>query len=139
LSLLYVDTSAILKRYFSEKESDECDAIFAQHSLFCFSRLGIAETVINLRSKLSAQEFTMAARLFEADTSAFTIIEFDKEICQGAIAVSDGRNQATLDSIHIASALKFKRQGIRFFTYDRAQALSAKRAGLATIGVLNQG
>ena len=135
MKLVYLDTSAVLKRYIQEAESEECEQILSHFENFSISNIGVTETLINLRRKLGARESVIASRLFEADLAAFNIVNFSDEIGKDAVVASDRKNLATLDSIHIASALRFKKQDIAFLTYDRAQAQAAKRSGLKVLGV----
>jgi predicted nucleic acid-binding protein len=137
LKLIYLDTSAVLKRYVEEVESEECEQILSNFQKFTISNIGVTETLINLRRKLVGLEGDLAVRLFEADLNSYDVVEFNKEIGREAVEVSGGKNLATLDSIHIASALRFKTQDITFLTYDRSQALAARRNGLKTLGVLS--
>jgi len=135
LKLVYLDTSAVLKRYIQEAESEECEQILSNFENFAISNIGVTETLINLKRKLGARESVLASRLFEADLASFNIVDFSDEIGREAVTASGGKNLATLDSIHIASALRFKKQNISFLTYDRAQAQAAKRSGLRVLGV----
>ena len=132
-----MDTSAVLKRYIVEEDSEACEEILSNFQYFTTSNIGVTETLINLRRKLAGREIELAVRLFEADLDSYNIVAFNDEIGRAAVEVSGGKNLATLDSIHIASALRFKNQDITFLTYDRAQALAARRNGLKTLGVLS--
>ena len=139
MKLIYLDTSAVLKRYIEERESAECEEILSRFEHFATSNIGVTETIINLRRKLGVRESEMAVRLFEADVASYNIVDFSNGIGREAVIVSSGQNLATLDSIHIATALRFKSQDITFLTYDKAQAQAAKRTGLKTLGVLTSG
>ncbi len=137
MKFLYLDTSAILKRYFDEAESEESEVILSNFQIFAISNIAITEALINIRRKLTGRERELATRLFEADLPSFTVVDFSSELGHQAVTVSDGKNLATLDSIHIATALRFKSQGITFLTYDRTQGLAAKRSGLKTLGAVS--
>lgn len=137
MNLLYIDPSALLKRYLIEENSEECQEIISKFPNQCISNIGITEVLIALKKRLENREHLLASRLFEAELVAMNLIAFDHQISRDAVAVSDGKNLATLDSIHIASALRFKDHDITFLTYDRAQALAARRNGLKTLGVLS--
>ena len=136
MKLIYLDTSAVLKRYIDEADSEECEEILSNFQNFTTSNIGVTETIINLRRKLGVRENDIAVRLFKEDLAFFNIVNFSNEIGRDAVETSDGKNLATLDSIHIASALRFKSQDITFLTYDRAQGLAAKRNGLKTLGAV---
>jgi len=132
---LYVETSALLKCYVSESESDECQSILDGHSHWITSRITITEALINLRKRLSASEFAIASKLFEADVKLFDVVEFDAELSIRALEVAAGNSLATLDAIHLASALRVQGRQVAFLTYDKRLASSATKRGLRVLGI----
>lgn len=135
MASLYVETSALLKCYVSESESDECQSILDGHSHWITSRITITEALINLRKRLSASEFAIASKLFEADVKLFDVVEFDAELSIRAIEVAAGNSLATLDAIHLASALRVQGRQVAFLTYDKRLASSATKRGLRVLGI----
>ena len=135
MSVLYVETSALLKRYVQEPESEQCQSILDAHTHWITSRVTATEALINLRKRLSVSEFAIAARLFDFDLSNFDIVEFDDALSRRASEISAGSNLATLDSIHLASALRSKVQHMAFLTYDKRSANAAKKNGLRILGI----
>jgi len=135
MASLYVESSALLKRYVYETESDECQSILDAHAHWLTSRITITEVLINLRKRLSQSEFAIASRLFQTDITVFDIVEFDAEISLQASEVAGGNNLPTLDSIHLASALRAKSTRITFLTYDKRLAAAAKKNGLRVLGI----
>jgi hypothetical protein len=134
MASLYVETSALLKRYVQERESDDCQSILDVHSHWVTSRITVTETLINLRKRLSTSEFGIAAKLFQTDIKLFDVVEFDAELSLRASEVAAGNSLATLDSIHLASALRIKGTRIAFITYDKQLAKAAKGNGLRVLG-----
>ena len=122
----------MLKRYLEEEFSQQCEEIFAEYKDKYISQIGVTETLINLRKRLSTREFAMAVKLFEADISTFNIIEFDVQTSDLAVEISEGTNLATLDAIHLASAISVGSKAIDFLTYDSVQRKVAKSLGLRT-------
>lgn len=135
MASVYVDTSALLKRYVREPESDDCQKILDAHSHRITSRLTITETLINLRKRLSTTEFAIASKLFKSDIKVFDVVEFDTELSFQAAEVASGNNLATLDAIHLASALRVKAPQVAFLTYDKRLAIAAKKSGLKVLGM----
>jgi predicted nucleic acid-binding protein len=134
LTSLYLDSSALLKRYLEEEFSQQCEEIIIDYQDKYISQIGITETLINLRKRLSAAEFAMASNLFEADIAIFNIIEFDEATSDLAIEIAEGTNLATLDAIHLASAASLGSKAIDFLTYDKVQRKAAKSLGFKTLG-----
>ena len=135
MASLYVETSALLKRYAREPESDDCQMILDAHSHRITSRITITETLINLRKRLSTSEFAIASKLFQSDINVFDVVEFDAELSFRATEVATGSNLATLDAIHLASALRVKSQQLAFLTYDKRLSNCAKKSGLKVLGI----
>ena len=135
MASLYVETSALLKRYVQEPESDDCQMILDAHSHRITSRITITETLINLRKRLSTTEFAIASKLFQSDIDVFDVVEFDAELGFRAIDAAAGNSLATLDAIHLASALRVKGPQVAFLTYDRRLANCAKKSGLRVLGL----
>lgn len=135
MTSLYVETSALLKRYVQEPESDDCQMLLDAHSHRITSRITITETLINLRKRLSTSEFAIASKLFQADVKLFDVVEFDAELSIRAIEVAAGNSLATLDAIHLASALRVNSPQLAFLTYEKRLANSAKKSGLKVLGL----
>ena len=132
MTSLYVDSSAIIKLYVIEEFAEQCKKIIGEYDDKYISKIGVTETLINLRKRLSSHEFAMAARFFEIDLAAFNIIDFDEQASDLAIEISQGTNLATLDAIHLASAISVSSKAIDFLTYDTVQRKAAKSLGLKT-------
>lgn len=125
----------MLKRYLEEEFSQQCEEIIAQYQDTYISQIGVTETLINLRKRLSSHEFAMATKLFQNDIAAFHTIEFDEQTSDLAVEISQGTNLATLDAIHLASAISVGGKRIDFLTYDKTQQKVAKSLGLRTPGL----
>ena len=136
MASLYVETSALLKCYVSESESesDGCQSILDGHSHWITSRITITEAVITLRKRLSTTEFAIASKLFQSDVNVFDVVEFDAELSFRASEVAVSNSLATLDAIHLASALRIKGPQVTFLTYDKRLANCAKKSGLRVLG-----
>ena len=132
MTSLYVDSSALIKIYVAEEFSEQSKEIIARYREIYLSQIGVTETLTNLRKRLSTHEFAMATKLFEVDIATFNIIDFDEQISHSAVDISEGTNLATLDAIHLASALKVRDADIDFLTYDTVQRKVAKSLGLRT-------
>ena len=131
---LYVETSALLKCYVLEPESDECQSFLDEFSHWITSRITVTETLINLRKRLSTTEFEIAAKLFQTDIKVFDVVEFDTNLSLRASEVAAGNGLAMLDAIHLASALRAKGPQVAFLTYDKRLAICARKSGLKVLG-----
>ena len=121
-----------MKIYVDEEFTEQCRKIIGEYTEIYLSQIGVTETLINLRKRLSTREFAMAVKLFDADISTFNIIDFDEPTSDLAVDISEGTNLATLDAIHLASAMSLGSKAIDFLTYDMVQRKAAKSLGLRT-------
>lgn len=67
--------------------------------------------------------------------NSFDTVEFDDELSLQAVEVAQGNHLATLDSIHLASALRIRSTRIAFITYDKQLAKAARKNSLKVLGV----
>lgn len=132
---LYVESSALLKRYVRETESDACQSILDAHVHWFTSRITVTEVLVNLQKRLSLSEYAIASKLFQTDIALFDIVEFDTDLSLRAVQAAIGNNLATLDSIHLASALRTKGARVSFLTYDKRLAAAVKKNGLRVLGL----
>lgn len=122
----YLDASAIVKLVVAEPETD--------------ALRGYLETAdVSLTSRIGAIEVARAVVRADADVvraiavlDALLLIELTADIADRAsgLAPADLR---TLDAIHLATAIEFRRQSHAFLTYDRRLADAARRHGLTVV------
>jgi len=137
--MIYVDTSALVKRYISEAGSDTFDAFFLDRAPLAISRL----TIVEMRCALARRR---RSRQISAELEAQVLEAFRLDMQDGALAVSsfleDDLTLAyhlmdevadlplrTLDALHLAVARRHAIPG--FSTADRKQAEAAQELGFA--------
>ncbi len=136
--MVYVDTSALLKRYITEANSDEFDAFFMARTPLSISRLTLVEMRCALARRRRNGEITSTLEEQAMD-------EVRTDIQDGVLAihpVSDDqvvhalhlidqvapRPLRTLDALHLSAALRTAASS--FATADRNQAEAAEALGL---------
>ncbi|HRE17629.1 MAG TPA: type II toxin-antitoxin system VapC family toxin [Rhodocyclaceae bacterium] len=136
--MVYVDTSALLKRYLNEALSDEFDAFFAERTPCAISRLSFVEVRCAVARRRRNQQIA-------AETEVQTLEQLRIDIQDGAIVVHPvADNQfaqayhlidqlqdiplRTLDALHLSIAKHTAARG--FATADRNQAAAASAIGL---------
>jgi hypothetical protein len=137
--MVYIDTSALIKRYITEANSDEFDAFFMARTPLAISRLNLVEMRCALARRRRNGEIT---ELLEEQA----MDEVRVDIQDGVLAVhpvSDDQvvhalhliDQVaplplrTLDALHLSTALHIDAR--EFATADRNQAEAAKALGMA--------
>lgn len=132
--VLYVDTSAVLKRYVRERDSEVAVSLMSSDPVIATSRITEIEVRRNLARLLDPDDALQAKRRFLADLDAFALIAIDATTCSEAARVAEQTGCRSLDSIHVASALRAGR-ATTILTFDVRQAQAARSVGLQVIGV----
>jgi predicted nucleic acid-binding protein len=131
---LYVDSSALLKRYVDEDDSDACDAILRSDPALVTGRHTVVELRRNLARLVAPGDLAGARALFERDLSAISLVELDATTCEAAAVIAEVTGARTLDALHLAAAQRVGSTGIPFVTYDVRQAQAARSLGFTVLG-----
>ena len=131
---LYVDTSALLKRYVDEADSDACERRLLADTVWLTARHTLVETRRNLCRLLDGEALVTARTQFEADWARFHVIELDELTCEIAADIAEATGARSLDALHLASASRAGKAGLAFLTYDLRQAQAARALGFTVLG-----
>lgn len=133
----YVDTSALLKAYVPEADSDAFVAWAQEIPACCISPLSAVELhcAIHRRQRmgqLDARQRTAAIKAFdrEVEEQAYRVLDWPAGgFAEGRNALERCRPMAlrALDALHLAVAMHHRCSG--FATADRVQAQAARRLG----------
>jgi uncharacterized protein len=130
---LYVDSSALLKRYVDEHDSDAALHAMSTDPVLLTSRITEVEVRRNLSRLLGAPQLASARRQFTVDLDAFALMAVDATICNDAARIAEQTLCRTLDALHLASALRAGASTV-VLTFDMRQASAARSVGLSVIG-----
>jgi len=131
--VLYVDSSALLKRYVAEHDSDVVDALMSADPVLATTRITEVEIRRNLARLLDEKAATVANRQFLEDLDAFALIAVDATTCNEAARIAESTMCRSLDAVHIAAAVRAG-AGTTFLTFDVRQAKVARSVGLDVAG-----
>jgi predicted nucleic acid-binding protein len=131
--VLYVDSSALLKRYIAEHDSDVSDSLMAADPVLATSRITEVEVRRNLARLLNEDDAANAKRQFAEDLDAFALVAVDATTCNEAARIAEATLCRSLNAIHIAAAVRAG-PDTRFLTFDVRQAKAARAVGLEVIG-----
>ena len=131
---LYVDSSALLKRYVDEHDSAAAVAHMAADPVLVTSRVTEVEVRRNLARLLDGADLDAARRRFAEDLDAFALVVIDAATCNEAARIAEQTLCRSLDAIHLASALRAG-AATTVLTFDRRQADVGRSLGLSVIGV----
>ena len=131
---LYVDSSALLKRYVAEPDSATATEHLKSDATLVTGRHTGIEVRRNLARLLGGSDLTSARDAFQRDLSAFWIVECDAVTCELAATLAEQTGARTLDALHLACAVRAGGTGSSFLTFDIRQAQAARTVGLVVLG-----
>jgi uncharacterized protein len=132
---LYLDSSALLKRYLDEPESAACEALLLADASWVTARHTWVEVRRNLSRLLAGEPLRAAREAFEADWARLHVVELDETTCDLAAEIAEATGARSLDALHLAAATRVGPAGLDFVTWDVRQAQSARALGLSVRGV----
>ncbi len=128
--MLFLDTSALVKRYFDEDGREGVLALMAADDLWAVSGLARTEGQIALCRTLGSSPSLAATQArFALDWAEFTVVPADDACLNRAAAIGCRSGLRTLDAIHLAAAETLP--GVTLVTFDRRLAEAAVRLGIA--------
>ena len=130
---LYVESSALLKRYLDEHDSVAAVDLMATDPVLVTCRITEVEVRRNLTRLLQGDDLTLARRQFSQDLDVFALVAIDATTCNEAARVAEATLCRSLDALHVAAALRAG-PATTFLTFDQRQAQAARSAGLAVVG-----
>lgn len=132
---LYVDSSALLKLYIDEPESEVCDTILAGDPQWLCSRIGFVEIRRNLSRLLSGKTLANAQSQFLQDWSSIHVVEVSVAVSDRAAEIAEATSCRSLDALHLGALAVSGAGAIPLVTYDRRQAGAARSLGWTVLGV----
>jgi predicted nucleic acid-binding protein len=130
---LYVDSSALLKRYVDEHDSEAAVSLMATDPVLITSRLAEIEVRRNLTRLLDGPELTSSRRQFAVDLDAFALVSLDATTCNEAARIAEQTLCRSPDSLHLAAAARTG-PATTLLTFDVRQAQVARTLGMIVTG-----
>ena len=129
MSLVYLDSSALVKLIVREPESAALAKFLQGHSERVASALSLTEVPRALgRAGFGAVERRRAREIL----TRVALVDVDRRTLAAAAAL-DPPTLRTLDAIHLATALTLREDLAALVTYDRRLAAAAKRADIEAL------
>ncbi|MGH9057137.1 MAG: type II toxin-antitoxin system VapC family toxin [Acidimicrobiales bacterium] len=126
---LYLDASALVKRYVAEPGSQLVRQTMQRADAWFICRIGFVETVRAVG--LTAGEAT--ARVVREEWASFGVVEVDQELVENAASLALAHDLRSLDALHLAAALLLPRTELEMATWDRRLHVAARSEGLAVL------
>jgi uncharacterized protein len=131
---LYVDSSALLKRYVDEPDSKAAESLLRSDPSLLTARHTIVEVRRNLARLLEEREAAAARSAFLEDLGVLSIVELDEVTCETAAAIAELTGVRTLDALHLAAVQRVGGAAVPLLTFDVRQAQAARGLGLTVVG-----
>ncbi len=131
---IYADSSALLKRYVNEVDSDRAVELLTSDAVLVTGRHTVVEVRRNLARVLHHGDATAARAAFTADLASFAIVELDAATCELAATIAEQTGVRTLDALHLGAARRLG-TALTFVTFDVRQGQAARTLGLVVAGV----
>jgi uncharacterized protein len=132
---LYVDSSALLKRYVDEPDSDLAGSLLGSDPSLVTGRHTLIEVRRNLTRLLEERDAAVMRSAFAQDIRLFAIVELDESTCEAAAVIAEVTGIRTLDALHLAAARRVGGTALPFLTFDLRQAQVARTLGFTVVGV----
>jgi predicted nucleic acid-binding protein len=131
---LYVDSSALAKRYVDEPDSERATRLLGTDERLVTARHTIVEVRRTLARSLAGPDAAAAKLEFARDLEAMAIVELDPTTCDLAADIAERSGARTLDALHIAAAQRVGGSSLPILTFDVRQAQAARSLGHPVAG-----
>ena len=130
----YVDSSALLKTYVEEADSDVAEQLLTADPVLVTSWITLVEVRRNLARLVEPTDLPELRRRFERNLDEFALVSVDQVVCESAADISEQLGVRSLDAVHLACARRLQVPGLSFLTFDLRQAQAARSLGFTVLG-----
>ncbi|CAN5623342.1 hypothetical protein BH23GEM9_BH23GEM9_27010 [soil metagenome] len=131
---IYIDSSAFLKLYFEEPDSDRAEELMSADTTWITARHTAVEVRRNLARELRAADLAAAQRQFARDWQNTAVVELTSEVCESAAELAELTGARTLDALHLGAARVVGGGALPVLTFDLRQAQAARSLGWVVLG-----
>ena len=132
---LYVDSSAFLKRYIEEPDSELAEDLLRSDPDWVSAAHTEVEVRRNLARLLSAGPLLKAREFFVKDWERTAVVALDPTTCRRAVQIAETTLARSLAALHLAAAERVlaSPNRLRLITFDRRLADAARILGIAVV------
>lgn len=130
----FLDSSALVKRYVNEPDSDYAAALIDADDVLVSSWLTVVEVRRTVARILSGSDLSRAKELITEDFDKIALVSPDASIWQTAADIAEALGVRSLDSVQLACAQRLRISGLRFVTFDIRQGVAARALGFSVVG-----
>lgn len=135
--MLYLDSSALVKLYLQEAETQTVEALVFRHEPLLFAGIvAYPEVLSTLARALRAQRISkpenhLAKRRFLRDWTRLNVVELSPFVLGPAPALIENHGLRGFDAVHLCSALWLGRPD--FLCFDQRLGAAARAEGLTVV------
>lgn len=132
---LYVDSSALIKRYIDEEDSELAEATLLGDTEWVTAQITFVEVRLAIHRRLDEAGRQTATEAFERDWHRTLVVSLDDATCRRAVELSVPTGARSLDSLHLAAAERAGGRSMPIVTFDVRLGQAARALSFAVIGV----
>lgn len=132
MTLLYLDTSALLRLYTQEPEHERVRPAVQEAGGVVCHQITYVEALSALagrerRKLIGAEAYRSARAAFQTDWETFSHVGVSAELLREAAELAETHGLRTYDAVHLAAARLVSPLGLTFMTFDRQLREAASR------------
>jgi predicted nucleic acid-binding protein len=136
--ILYVDTSALVKLYVPEPESEAVQALVANAQVIAVSLVAFAEARAAFARKrreraVNPKDYRRIVREFDDDWDHYFVVDINEPLVKRAAQLADKHGLRGYDAIQLSSAIVLREQSseaVSFCCFDDRLLRASRREGL---------
>ena len=133
---LYVDTSALVRRYLHDRHRPLVLEAMGSEDSWCASSLVRTETQLALhRASASSRQQAALWRELRDEWEAFWVVPLDDRCLARAVEIGATYGVRIVDAVHLAAADRLPAP-VRFLTFDRQQIPAADALGFEVLSAI---
>lgn len=126
---LYLDASALVKRYVDEEGSDAVLEAMSGEDTWSMCRIGFVETMRAVARGGEPEDVKRVKR----DWIGCDVVELDQDLAERAAQLALESGLRALDALHLAAALSLSVECMTFASWDVRLHRAAREQGLRTL------
>ena len=131
---LYADSSALIKRYVAEDDSDAAESVLLADPEWVTGRHTFVEVMLAIHRGLGETERSEATEAFERDWERTFVVAIDDTVCRRAAELGIATGARSLDALHLAAAERAGGRSLPIVTFDVRLGHAARSIGFGVIG-----
>jgi predicted nucleic acid-binding protein len=135
--VIYLDSSALVKLYLLEPESQAVEALARRHEPLLFASIVAYPEVLSTLGRalrvhrISKPDHQLAKRRFLRDWARLSVVELSPSVLGPAAALIEKHGLRGFDAVHLCSALWLGRPD--FLCFDQRLGAAARTEGLTLV------